>query len=136
MQEQISSVQSSPTKTTVLTVESSQPAQTIVYDEHRSVLRTISPLVAQVSQLGDVSSYSCMVRDISEDGLFMRIPTDCHISVGHRCEVTIVGDVEANQCSGLIGETFYATVIRSERIELETETVVGVGLRFDQPLYF
>ncbi len=123
-------------QTTSVVDQSSQVAQTIVHDERRTFPRSPKPLVTQVKQLGDMNIHDCAVRDISENGLYMRIPSDCHLSVGHRCEVSIVGEGEVGSCGGLIGESLYATVVRSERIELETETVVGVGLRFDQPLYF
>lgn len=126
MQEQISSV-----------VDQSNPvAQAIIHDERRNYPRISTPLITQVQQLGDLNTHPCAVRDISENGLYMRIPSDCHLSVGHRCEVSITGEGEAGNCRGLIGESLYATVVRTERIEHETETVVGVALRFDQPLYF
>ena len=117
-------------------IEDKRVKQAVVHDDRRSYPRISRSLVTTVTELGVDQSHRCTVKDISESGLYLRVPPDYDLCVGRRCEVAITDENNVENPSSLIGESLYATVVRTERIELETETVVGVGLRFDQPLYF
>lgn len=120
----------------ITTIKENQVEQDLMHDDRRCFPRMSRLFVTTITELGGSVSRKCDVRDISESGLFARVPTDYDVCVGKRCEVTITEENNAEHPSNLIVESLYATIVRTERIELETETVVGIGLRFDQPLYF
>lgn len=118
------------------TFKENRVEQDLLHDDRRCFPRMSRSFVTTIIELGSSEIHNCSVRDISESGLFARVPTGYDVCVGRRCEVTITEENNAEHPSNVIAESLYATIVRTERVELETETVVGVGLRFDQPLYF
>jgi len=77
----------------------------------------------------------CQADDISEAGMFVLAPRHAGLCVGQRCEVNFQEHAEAPQLSGLVGGTWFATVVRTEQVNQGTVGHVGAGLRFDQPLF-
>ena len=103
--------------------------------------RRVSPRIAKplsVDLLGSLGSdgQACTAIDVSESGVYLRIPSGFPVTVGQRCEVRFKAPAESSQLSGLAGESCYATVVRTERRNEGTASMTGAGLRFDQPLFF
>ena len=67
--------------------------------------------------------------------MFVRAPRDADFCVGQRCEVNFEDDASSQSLAGLVGGTWFATVVRTERSGDDATDHVGAGLRFDQPLF-
>jgi hypothetical protein len=67
--------------------------------------------------------------------MFVRAPADAGLCVGQRCEVNFEPGVESPSLKGLVGGTWFATVVRTEHPSEACAAHVGAGLRFDQPLF-
>ncbi len=65
----------------------------------------------------------------------MRAPLEHGLSVGQRCEVVFSEARETPGLSSFVGETLYATVVRTTVIADGSHQLLGVGMRFDQPLF-
>ena len=88
-----------------------------------------------LSALGWSESQNCATQDLSESGLYVRLPAACGLSVGQRCEIGFVGNVDPAKPSSIAGEIRYATVVRTDAITPASDKQIGAGLRFDQPLF-
>ncbi len=75
-------------------------------------------------------------EDLSACGVYLRVPADYGLTVGQRCEVNFASETGSQGASFPVGETCYATVVRTEHCRVGTDPMVGAGLRFDQPLFF
>lgn len=95
-------------------------------DERRAVPRVRKRVNAKVIGVGAAEVFRCATDDISENGLYVRLPLSSGLRVGQRCEVVLTDDA---------GEGLYATVVRTEPIPQDPTPLVGAGLRFDQPLF-
>lgn len=95
-------------------------------DERRAVPRVRKRVSAKVIGVGAAEVFRCATEDISENGLYVRLPLSSGLRVGQRCEVVLTDDA---------GEGLYATVVRTEPIAHAPTPLVGAGLRFDQPLF-
>lgn len=84
--------------------------------------------------MGRSAALQCQGDDISEAGMFIHAPSDAGLCVGQRCEVNFDGD-SSERLAGLVGGTWFATVVRTERSAGQAGDQVGAGLRFDQPLF-
>ncbi len=104
-------------------------------DERRLSTRLAGPVSVLVTGLGSTAVHGCMVEDISESGAYLQVPEESGLAVGQRCEVSFSSDEEAAGPASLAGETCYATVVRSRRLSKGEHALVGLGLRFDQPLF-
>jgi hypothetical protein len=106
--------------------------------ERREFTRQAQPVPAHLLPLGSSLGVQAVSDDISEGGMHLTVPVGFGIAVGQRCEVSLtLPATESNQRSST---RCYATVVRT-RISLgdqqagDREDRVGVGLRFDRPLY-
>lgn len=77
----------------------------------------------------------CQTQDLSEGGLFVRLPQQSHLSVGQRCELSFTEEASSNHPSNLSGLTCYATVVRTHNHPENSTYTIGAGLRFDRPLF-
>lgn len=101
-------------------------------EDRRGAKRLARCLRATLVGYRDANDVAAETRDISEGGAYLLAPCDCGVSVGQRYEIVFAAGVE----SAAREEHGYATVIRTERVRRDDRDVaVGVGLRFDQPLY-
>ena len=85
--------------------------------------------------MGCGAALKCQGDDISEAGMFVRAPSDAGLCVGQRCEVNFEDDASSQRLAGLVGGTWFATVVRTERSGDDATTHLGAGLCFDQPLF-
>ncbi len=104
-------------------------------DDRRGASRLPRAVPITLSSMGGPDRLSCTAEDISEDGLYLRVPADLHLCVGQRCELNFSNDPKADVPPTLIGETCYATVVRTEQLIEPGKPLIGAGLRFDQPIY-
>ena len=105
------------------------------YEERRTSERNCRKLVARLAGLRGRAEVRCPAENISENGMYVRVPMGCGLAVGERYEVALAEESSPSQSDNLIGEGCYATVVRTERLERESGDLVGAGLRFDQPLF-
>lgn len=89
----------------------------------------------RLTGMGCASALECHADDISEAGMFVRAPRDAVLCVGQRCEVNFQKHADAPQLSGLVGGTWFATIVRTEQLAEGATHHIGAGLRFDQPLF-
>ncbi len=75
---------------------------------------------------------TCEIRDISEGGAYVTLPWDCGVGVGQRIEVALEPADGAGDCPT---EVCFATVVRTEQLDSGSRSALGVGMRFDQPLF-
>jgi len=104
-------------------------------DERRTSARVRRGFPIKVTSLGHNLAHPCHAEDLSEGGLFVRVPTESGLTVGQRCELTFDDKAGAPDLPNLGGETCYATVVRTKLLKDGAKPVIGAGLRFDQPLY-
>ena len=104
-------------------------------EERRTATRVAKKLTMNLTPIGGLQAHRCTVENISEGGLYLRVPADVGLSVGQRYEATFTKDADSPQSPGLTGESCYATVVRTKRLAEGPEHVIGAGLRFDQPLF-
>lgn len=103
-------------------------------EERRASQRTPKNLMASVQSLGRGEVYNGPADDVSEGGLYVRVPLSQGLAVGQRCEVRL-SDPAGSAQLGLAGEGCYATVVRTEVITSGSQKLLGAGMRFDQPLF-
>lgn len=120
--------------TTLLGDVSARGGATVEQDRRQSDRESHSVRIT-LSALGWAESQTCATHDLSETGLYVRLPVACGLSVGQRCEVGFEGSVDPTEPSSVAGEIRYATVIRTDAVSSASEKQIGAGLRFDQPLY-
>lgn len=122
--------------TTTLSFASVPPQSSVVapVDERRCATRERLAFPVRVTTMGRSAALQCQGDDISEAGMFMRAPNDAGLCVGQRCEVNFEDD-SSGRLAGLVGGTWFATVVRTERSAGHAGDQVGAGLRFDQPLF-
>jgi hypothetical protein len=104
-------------------------------DQRRTASRVPRAVPITLSSAGGPDRLSCTAEDISEDGLYLRVPADLHLCVGQRCELNFSSDPRADVPPTLMGGTCYATVVRTEQLIEPGKPLIGAGLRFDQPIY-
>ncbi len=104
-------------------------------DERRSATRTCGKVSVSLTAMGCPQGLHCPVEDLSENGLYVRVPAEYGLAVGKRVEVTFANQPDSPSPAALDGETCYATVIRTAALAEESSDMVGAGLRFDQPLF-
>jgi hypothetical protein len=85
--------------------------------------------------MGSTEPCACTAEDISEGGVYLRVPVSSGISVGERCEVLLTDPLGSNSFAGYASASCFATVVRTDTISAANEGFVGAGLRFDQPLF-
>lgn len=103
--------------------------------DQRSSPRAPSNLSMKLTGLGRPTVLVCTTKDISEGGLYVRVPVKAGLTVGQRCEVTFSKEAASQGAPGLAGEQCYATVVRTERLAGAPPHEVGAGLRFDRPIF-
>lgn len=122
----------SPATNSLLVSNNVRTPSVPVEEDRRCVPRVSRCLRARLmgQGLGDVS---CETRDISEGGAFVLAPLKCGVGVGQRLEIIF----ESADDRFAPAESGFATVVRTEPAHVETgDPAVGIGLRFDQPVYF
>ena len=103
--------------------------------ERRASVRIHRGFPVKVTSLGQNMTHACHAEDLSEGGLYVHMPTDSALTVGQRCELTFEKDAGAPDLPNLGGETCYATVVRTKLLKDGVKSMIGAGLRFDQPIY-
>lgn len=103
--------------------------------ERREASRISTAPTLRVVPLGGTNEYRCQADNLSEGGLYVKMSTDCTLSVGQRCEVTFTEQQPMAAAASLAGLTCYATVVRTEQLIASPKPLVGAGLRFDRPLF-
>lgn len=109
--------------------------QTTVVEERRASTRLGRKLRIMLSATGWSKALGCIAEDISEGGLYLRIPATCGLSVGQRCEIDFGQDIESPELSGVAGEVCFATVVRTHVMTAGAGDLIGAGLRFDRPIF-
>ncbi len=104
-------------------------------DERRNTPRLHESLCLQLTGIGCPKEHGCTATDIGENGLYVEMAADCGVDVGQRCELHFPEVTKASQLSEVAGESRYATVVRTELLKHGASKLVGVGLRFDRPMY-
>lgn len=101
--------------------------------ERRGTERQARRLEVTVRPIGFSVSLVGRARDLSEGGVYLLMESPSTLCVGQRCELelTPAGDAPAHLC----GECHYATVVRTEPVTHGEASMLGAGLRFDQPLF-
>ena len=108
---------------------------TAAVEDRREANRESQSVRITLSARGWSESQTCATQDLSETGLYVRLPANCRLSVGQRCEVGFEGSADPSKPSCVAGEIRYATVIRTDAIAPASAKQIGAGLRFDQPLF-
>lgn len=111
------------------------PGSSSTADDRRGANRAAKNVQITLSALGWTERQTCMTDDLSEGGLFVRVPVACGLAVGQRCEVGFGDVADGVGLSSVAGEIRYATVIRTHAVPQDTGDLIGAGLRFDQPLF-
>ncbi len=106
-----------------------------VVEDQRCSPRNPNSVPVRLSGLGSSESHPCIAKDISEGGLYLRVPASADLAVGQRCELTFSDDELDDAIGGLAGCGCYATVVRTEQDADGLSQSVGAGLRFDRPLF-
>jgi len=106
-----------------------------VADERRASSRSGRKINLTLTGLGTTQGLGCISEDVSESGLYVRVPTGAGLMVGSRVEVQFGDEVESPSPSRFRGETCFATVVRTKAQAHESVPTLGAGLRFDQPFY-
>ncbi len=110
------------------------PTRTLpVDDERRSSPRITAGVSALLRSLDGEDVLACTMVDLGQGGLHLHAPLDLGLAVGQRYQVVITDVPDEAAMPDLCGEEHYVTVLRTEP---RTDARVGVGMRFDQPLFF
>ena len=110
------------------------PTRTLpVDDERRSSPRISAGVSGVLRSLDGQDVLACAMDDLGEGGLHLLAPLDLGLAVGQRYQVIITHVPDEAAMPDLRGEEHYVTVLRTET---RTDSRVGVGMRFDQPLFF
>ncbi len=88
----------------------------------------------KLSAIGWKACQTFTTDDLSEGGLYVRVPSNCGLALGQRCEVGFLDNANVSGIGGIAGETRYATVVRTYTVPANSGELIGAGLRFDQPL--
>ena len=91
-------------------------------------------LWASLHALDGTEVLHCKPDDLGEGGLHITAPVGHGFAVGQRYKM-YVGRGEHSSQGNLIGDGQYATVVRTEFLMGEQRDSVGVGLRFDHPIF-
>ncbi len=105
---------------------------TALADDQRASHRLPKGVPMRLTGLGSLMAHECTAMNLSEGGVYVRLPADSGLCVGQRCELSFLAHAEMR---ALAGEKRYATVVRTEPVREAPTTDVGAGLRFDQPLF-
>ncbi len=103
-------------------------------EERRASRRVSRDLIATVQGHGVGQAFSGPAQDVSEGGLYLRVPLSHGLAVGQRCEVRL-SDTAGVTPACLAGESCYVTVVRTEVITSGSQKLLGAGMRFDRPLF-
>ena len=117
------------------TIPSSDPVGTTTVEERRASQRIRRDLSVNLRGLGDAQTLCCTLENINEGGLFVRVPRDHGIGLGQRCELRFDGAAHSQGLSSLAGLTLFATIVRTESVGSVSKPTLGIGVRFDQPLF-
>ncbi len=113
------------------------PTRTIpIDDDRRSSPRIASGVSALLRSLDGEDVLACTADDLGRGGLHLHAPLDLGFAVGQRYEVIITEVPDPAAMPGLRGEQNYATVLRTETRADAPDAHMGVGMRFDNPIFF
>lgn len=105
-------------------------------EDRRASKRADRKVTLQLKSMGCSQTHLYTTKDICEGGLFLHVPAESGLAVGQRVEVVLGDEKESSKPANFVGETHYATVVRTELLAEAAEPTIGAGLRFDQPLFF
>ncbi len=109
------------------------PTRMLPIDDERRSSRRIAAGVSALVRSLDGEDVPCTMVDLGPGGLHVHAPLDLGLAVGQRYQVVITDVPDEAAMPDLCGEEHYVTVLRTEP---RTDERVGVGMRFDQPLFF
>lgn len=115
-------------------VEAALSVGAVTAEERRDAARTPKVFSTHLLGVGRADILHCKAQDISEGGLYVRVPSGCDVTVGQRFEVTLADEARSSDLTDALSDGCYATVIRTQHCDKGAHTQVGAGLRFDQPL--
>jgi hypothetical protein len=78
---------------------------------------------------------SCSTRDYCEGGMYVFVPNAAEIAVGRRVQVSAPVGTDPHPLRNCLGDGCFATVLRTERLSKDDQPLLGVSLRFDQPVF-
>jgi hypothetical protein len=110
-------------------------AAQLLSDERREGSRRSVTLQAKLVGPFGEQAFTCDAENLAEAGLHIRIPVESGLCVGQRYEVRFEAGTLGDTLSHLAGESRFATVVRTEPSRFPDSQEMGVGLRFDQPLF-
>ena len=116
-------------------IPSSDLVGTVTIEERRASPRIRRDLPVNLRGLDGGQTLCCTLANFNEGGLFVRVPRDHGIRLGQRCELRFDGAADSSGLSSLAGLTLYATIVRTEPVGPESDPTLGIGVRFDQPLF-
>ena len=92
-------------------------------------------LTTKLVPFGSAPMICGTAADISEAGLFLHVPAACGVTVGQRYELLLSEQTADDNEPEVMSAGCYATVVRTAPLRQEGGPALGVGMRFDQPLY-
>lgn len=105
-------------------------------EERRVSTRIVRKLTVKLTARGCVEAHCGPAENISEGGLYLRVPYGYGLAVGQRCEISFATEADSPGLPHLSVGTCFATVVRTEVLTDGSTRVIGAGLRFDRPLFF
>jgi hypothetical protein len=90
-------------------------------------------LSARIVGLDRSEVLHCDGADFDAEGIRFDAPASCGLAVGQRYEVVFGGDPESDQVASFVGDSHYATILRTEK-SATGPSQLGVRMQFDNPL--
>ena len=93
-----------------------------------------SKLCARIVGLDRCEVLQCDGAEFDAEGIRFDAPESCGLSVGQRYEVVFGGSPESDRVARDLGDSHYATILRTERKSTTGDKQLGVRMQFDNPL--
>ncbi len=110
-------------------------AATTCFASDRRMGRRVPSLITTKLRCVGCRDLVCEADEVGEGGIHLRVPLGFGLATGQRYELTFDTKSGLPELANVVGETRYATVVRTE-VRLDTSPhEVGVGMCFDSPLF-
>ena len=90
---------------------------------------------ARLTPMGRRAAIEGEVANVGEGGAHLIVSAEADVTVGQRFEFELGQLIGSEPGASLLPEAAYVTVVRTEPNPGSRSGFVGVGLRFDQPLF-